>query len=156
MKPKEKNEKRIELTTRAVILCLEAYNKRNPGQCIVKSILFPYVIRRADWIIEDDNDPIYDEEAIAPPNINFLMDHWSEICLRAAEHHNIYIVWGEHYDGVRLGTLEEYQKTRNKLSDIANYLAESIIKRDHIIVKRGGKSYQIDIRIKRIGPGDFR
>lgn len=149
MRPQEKTKMRIDIATRAVIAALEAFDKKSTGQCIVKSKLFTNVERRAGWIMEDKYDPLFDSESIAPPNANFLGNHWPDIIKEAAGKYKKYIVW-EPRVGVRLGTFDEFQETRELLQTIAKGLADNIEGRDRIIVMQGGVPYQIEIRIKQL------
>jgi hypothetical protein len=111
------------------------------------------VAKRACTSMEDDDNITYYEEAITPPTVLFLKNHWADICLQAAEEHSKYIVW-EPRIGVRLGTFEDYKNTRKSLADIAEGLAKNIDGRDRIVVKQGGDSFQIDIQIKQLKSGE--
>ena len=149
----EKTQIRVNIATKAVIQALERYNEKNPGKCIVKADLFPNACRRAGWIMEDEYDPNFDLEAIAPPDMKFLANRWSDICLQAAEQFGKYIVW-EPRVGVRLGTLKDYQAiVETTLPGIAQGLVDNGEKRAKVIIKQGGESILMTINIKRLTSG---
>jgi hypothetical protein len=150
MKPKEKTQTRLEYATRAVIAALEAHNEKHPGVCIIKSELLPHASRRAGWLLEDSDDISLAEEAIGAPSEQFIKTRWSDICLRAAKNHHKYIVW-EPRLGVRLGTFDEYQNIPNQtLATICQGLVDNCDDRAKVIVKQGGQTIVMNIRIKQL------
>lgn len=151
MKPQQKMKERIELCAKGVIDALKAHEKKNPGECIVKAKLFPFASRRVEWLMEDDYDPKYDEEAFGIPSTKFFVNHWQDICLQAAEMGH-YIV-SEQRIGVRLGTFDEYQSMRPLMTIIAEGIAKGIDKRSNVIVKQGGVPYSIELQVKQLTSG---
>jgi hypothetical protein len=152
MRPQEKTQIRIDFATRAVIAALEAHQEKNPGASITKSELLPHVSRRAGWLIEDSDDPELDEAAIGAPNERFIRSRWSDICLECAKKHK-YIVWNHH--GVRLGTFDEYQKIPNQtLAMICQGLVDNAEDRAKVIIKQGGQTHVMSIRIKLLTSGE--
>jgi hypothetical protein len=149
MRAKEKTKLRVQIATKATIASLRAFEEKNPGKCIVKREILPHIARRAGWIMEDDYDPVYDTAAIPPPDVRFIENRWSEICLHAAEAHKRYIVWEPHH-GIRLGTFEEYESTQRTLADIAQGLVDNVEDRAKIIKNQGGRAYAISIKIKQL------
>ena len=103
-----KTKAKIEVATKATIKALE---KIEDGQCIVKKKLIPMIVSRAEDIWEDEYVIEFDEEAMTPPDYNFIKARWAEICLQAADQFKKFILW-EPRIGVRLGTFEEFQKTQ--------------------------------------------
>lgn len=153
MNRQEKTFIRIEYATRAVIEALEAYNEKNPGQCITKGELIPHVVRRAGWIMECDDNDILDNHVIGTPTERFIYNRWSDICLQAAKVHHKYIVW-EPRVGVRLGTFEEYQSIPNStLAKICQGLVDNAEDRAKVIIKQGGKTHVMDIKVKLLESG---
>ena len=131
----------------------ERFKEKNPGECIVKREIVSNIARRSGWIMQTDYDPIYDIEAIAPPDERFILNNWSEICLRAAEKYKKYIVW-EPRIGVRLGSFEEYQKIpETTLANICQGLMDNAESRAKIIVTQGGRSIVMSIQIKQLKSG---
>lgn len=152
MKPQEKTRTRVEYATRAVIAALEAFEEKNPGGSITKGELLPHVSRRAGWLIEDADDPELDEAAIGAPNERFIRSRWSDICLECAKRHK-YIVWN--HSGVRLGTFEEYQKIPNQtLATICQGLVDNAEDRAKVIIRQGGNTIMMSIRIKQLESGE--
>lgn len=154
MRPQEKTFIRIEYATRALIAALQAHDEKNPGKCIVKSELIPHVARRASWIMEDEDDPIIDDEAIGAPSELFVRSRWSDICLKAAKDHHKYIVW-EPRVGVRLGTFDEYQEIPNStLAKICQGLVDNAEDRAKVIFKQGGNTIVMNVQIKLLERGE--
>ncbi len=102
----KKFEIRINIATQATIKVLENFEKEHPGSCISKEKLFPLIIKRAGWLMEDKYELIYDTEAIPPPDEKFLAKYWKDIRLQAARKYKKWIIWDP---AIRLGTFDEYK-----------------------------------------------
>ena len=154
MKPKEKTLVRIEYATKALIESLDHYNKINPGKCITKAKLIPHVARRAGWIIENNENAIDYDDNCGMPSEKFILNRWSDICLRAAQQRK-WIIW-EPRIGVRLGTFQEYQDIPNStLAKICQGLSDNAEDRAKVIFTQGGKTVVVNIQIKQLEAGDY-
>lgn len=155
MKRKEKTAIRLEYATRAVIEALEAFNNKNPGDCITKKELLPHVENRCTWIMDGADDDRLDLYTIGYPTKNFIYNNWTNICFQAANHHRKYIVW-EPRHGVRLGTFKEYQEINKILGDIARGIEGNATDRAKIVHKQGGKTiiFRVDIKLLESGNDD--
>lgn len=151
MKAKEKNEIVISIAAKATVLILEHHKENCPGKTITKPELFPRISRRCGWLMEDSDDPIYDIEAIAPPDDKFLNRHWKSIKIQVADEYKKYII--PDTTGFRLGTLEEWcQLTPNKDLPIVLGISRSSARRSRIAKKHGAYSPVIDSKLKQL-PG---
>jgi hypothetical protein len=143
-------ETRIDDATKAVITILEGIERRNPGKRITKENLFPIIISRVEDNINDSDLLIYDEEAISAPDESFLSRRWPDICKRAAQQYKKYIVWS--WEGIRLGTLEEYQDNQKDLKKIILGGKDCVDDRTKIIRANGGRSFTMIIQFKNMLP----
>lgn len=151
-KSKTKMDIRIDDVAKATISILSNVENNNPGTFIVKDKLFPKIITRIEDAIEDSDDLVYDELAIGAPDFSFLHRRWPQICNYAADHYKKYIIWS--WDGVRLGTLDEYQNNQQDLAKCTQGFVDKIYDRTNIIVAAGGQSFVMRTTIKYLSPGD--
>jgi hypothetical protein len=139
----DKHYERIKIACRATIEIMKFRQEKYPGVCIISNKLFPQIERRAGKIMDDDYDPMYDDEAIGVPNVKFISRWWREICLMAAGDYQVFIVWDD-FIGFRLGTFQEYQQLLpKKLKPQIEGQANGIRKRAKVIVKLHGPTPSI-------------
>lgn len=143
---------RIDDATRAVIAVLASVERNHAGSFITKEALFPRIITKVEDNIAESDLLIYDEQAIPAPDDSFLLRRWSQICDHAARQYKKYIVWC--WDGVRLGTLEEYQENQKDLAKSTQGLADKIDDRTNIIIAHGGQSFMMTVGIKYLSSGN--
>lgn len=154
-KTEKKMQVRIDDATRAIIGVLCSHERKHPGECMSKSALFPLAISRAEYEIAKGEDDIHDLEAIPSPDLRFFSNHWSKICKYSAARYEKYIIWdATHRTGIRLGTLEEYEKNQKDLAKIVGGIADYVEDRTRIIVSKGGQSFLINISVKLLGSGE--
>lgn len=136
------------IAARGVIGALDEHNKRHSGTCITGHNLFPLAAQRSSWYMDDNYDPLFDSEAITPPDEKYIQKHWQEICLIAADEFHKYITW-ENFEGFRLCDFEEYQKIPgDKLAPICIGIAKGAGTRGRIIKKLGGSVVVINVQLQ--------
>jgi len=89
---------------------------------------------------------------IKEPDFDFIKANWSEISIYCAEQYKKYLVWDR--NGIRLGTLAEFEKCQGKIQKIASGVAKKHNLRAEIINVRGGESAYLEVNRLQIAPGE--
>jgi len=146
MKYKERKNMCIALASRALVAVMDNA-ENNSSLPMKKAILIPLICGRVDFIVDNSNDTLYDEEAIYADE-KFIWRNWSGICLMAFANFNKYIIPSR--IGIRYGTWEEYQKIPNERSAaIVNGFRRWVARRTKLIVDRGGQSILLNVEITK-------
>ena len=151
----EKKNLRIEEATEAILKVL----KKNKSHAMYKRVLF----RKAEEVVGKDRrtNGVYKIPTIAhgnktheikEPDFDFIKANWKSISLYCAEQYKKYLVWDR--NGIRLGTLEEFEKCQGKKVKISSGIAKSVNKCADLINDRGGKCEYIEVQRLQIAPGD--
>jgi hypothetical protein len=148
-------EMKIEEAAECLVFELTILKSTNPQLTVVKEILIPKVSKRVHSGRRKEGYnyiPTVENRSVREPNAKYIENNWKDICLYCAEELEKYVVWDQ--DGVRLGTLEEYQLQQATLSNMTEGMASTYNKRADIINKRGGESVYINVNILQLPEGE--
>jgi hypothetical protein len=154
VKRRTRTEVWIDLSARAVAAALKAHEKRSPGEFIVKKKLIPFVVERAQSLWDEDNNTLFDIEAIPAPTAKFITTRWSQICDYCANVLHTHIGW-EPFQGVAIVGFEEWQNIpQDRLAPICQGVVDKVERMGRISQSQGGKAISIDLKVKQLTAGD--
>ncbi|HMN11184.1 MAG TPA: hypothetical protein PKD55_02520 [Bellilinea sp.] len=146
---------KVEEAANAVIWILEEHNKRFPNSTLKKALLLKR-IPEAIWKVRSVKGgkyiPTVDNREVAIASTSFVNNNWTEICYQCAEF-GYYVIWnppGESL-GLRLGTLEEYQRQQSQITAIASGIADYHNKRASIITSHGEQGNDLHVEVSKRG-----